>query len=104
MQSPIPERPTFIEVDLDALARNFRRISDHVAPARVMPVVKANAYGHGLLPCARLLEAVGAHSLGVACLEEGIELRKGGIRIPILVFGGIWGEQIEHFINYSLDL
>ena len=74
MQSDIPHRPTYMEIDLDALARNFHKLSSFVKPARVMPVVKANAYGHGLAACAKLLESVGAPTLGVACLEEGIEL------------------------------
>jgi len=60
-------RPTVVEVDLACLAENFRAIRAAVAPAAVMPIVKANAYGHGLVPVARHLVALGAGSLGVAC-------------------------------------
>ena len=68
-------RPTYLEVDLDVLAANYRAIAAHVAPARVMPILKANAYGHGLVEVARKLEAIGAPYVGVAYLEEGMRLR-----------------------------
>lgn len=101
---PIFERPTKIQIDLGALADNFRTIKARVGKSRVMAVVKANAYGHGLVPCAEKLIAAGADYLGVALLEEGIELRQAGITAPILVFGGILGEQIKLFIDYDLEL
>jgi len=69
-----------------------------------MAVVKASAYGHGLVPCAQHLVKSGASWLGVAFVEEGIELRKAGVQVPILVFGGIFDSQIKHFIDYDLDL
>ncbi len=97
-------RPTRVLVDLDALAANFRAIRRHVAPAKVMPILKANAYGHGLVPVAQLMERLGADYLGVAVLEEGILLRKAGVRTPILVLGGIWGSQIPAFLKYDLTL
>ncbi len=97
-------RPTHVVVDLEALAHNFRLIRDFVAPARVLAVLKANAYGHGLVPVARLLEHLGADYLGVAVLEEGILLRKAGIQAPILVLGGILGSQIPLFLRYRLTL
>ncbi len=97
-------RPTQVVVDLDALAANFLAIRQRVAPAKVMPILKANAYGHGLVPVARLMAALGADYLGVAVLEEGILLRKAGIRTPILVLGGIWGSQIPLFLKYDLTL
>src|SRR5262249_37336239 len=68
-------RPTIVEVDLTRLAENFRAIRAAVAPAAVMPIVKANAYGHGLVEVARHLVELGATSLGVAFLEEAIALR-----------------------------
>ncbi len=102
--SPLELRPTVMEVDLDALAHNFAQIRSHVAPAKVMAVVKANAYGHGLIPCAKQLVAVGADALGVALVEEGIALRRAGIDIPILVFGGIFGSQIRYFLDYDLEI
>ncbi|MDP1993627.1 MAG: alanine racemase [Ignavibacteria bacterium] len=97
-------RPTRVEVDLKILAENFRRIKTHTRNAMVMPVLKANAYGHGLLRTAQLMQGLNADYLGVAVLEEGILLRKAGITIPILVLGGIWGNQIPHFIKYDLSI
>jgi alanine racemase len=97
-------RPTHVEVDLDVLAANYRAIAAHVAPARVMPILKANAYGHGLVEVGRLLEEVGAPCAGVAYLEEGLRLRQHGVRMPILVLGGIIGSQIPRFLENDLTL
>ena len=97
-------RPTYLEVDLDVLAANYRAIAAHVAPARVMPILKANAYGHGLVEVARKLETVGAPYVGVAYLEEGIRLRQQGVRMPVLVLGGIVGSQIPRFLEHDLTL
>jgi alanine racemase len=97
-------RPTHIEVDLDQVARNYQAIKQHVAPARVMPILKANAYGHGLVQTARKLEHVGAPYLGVAYLEEALRLRQHGVRAPVLVLGGIVGSQIPRFIEHDLTL
>jgi alanine racemase len=97
-------RPTHLEVDLDVLAGNFQAIAAHVAPAAVMPILKANAYGHGLVEVARLLEEIGARSVGVAYLEEGLRLRQQGLRLPVLVLGGIVGSQIPRFLDHDLTL
>jgi alanine racemase len=97
-------RPTHIEVDLTRLHDNYRVIAEHVAPARVMPVLKANAYGHGLVEVARKLERVGAPYLAVAYLEEALRLRQQGIRMPVLVLGGIVGSQIPRFLTSDLTL
>ncbi len=96
-------RPTRVEVNLTHLCNNLNAIRTHVAPAKVMIVIKANAYGHGMDAVARHL-APHADYLGVAVLEEGILLREMGIRTPILVLGGIWEEQIPEFIKYDLTL
>jgi alanine racemase len=69
-----------------------------------MPILKANAYGHGLVEVARLMESLGADYLGVAVLEEGILLREQGIRSPILVLGGILGNQVPYFIKHNLTI
>jgi alanine racemase len=100
----ITTRPTVMRVDLAALAANFRALRDYARPAKVMAVVKANAYGHGMTECASHLVRAGAECLGVAFVEEGIELRRAGIGVPILVFGGILGTQIQHYLDYDLDL
>jgi alanine racemase len=97
-------RPTLVEVDLTRLSDNFRAIRQHLTPAKVMPILKANAYGHGLLRVAQLMESLGADYIGVAVLEEGILLRENGIRIPILVLGGILGNQVPGFLKYDLTI
>ncbi len=105
LQDPglIGNRPTWAEIDLDALAHNFHIINDQVGPqVRVMAVVKANAYGHGARECARRLEAEGAEWFGVALPEEGIELRHAGITQPILCLGGFWQGQAAACIQQGL--
>lgn len=80
-------RPTVAEIDLRALAFNYRGIRDRVGNAvKILGVVKANAYGHGLVEIGRFLENGFAHCLGVALPEEGAVLRQGGLRSPIHVF------------------
>src|SRR5919107_622559 len=89
-------RPTWAEVDLDALAWNFRAVRERVGPGvKVMGVVKADAYGHGAAECARRLEAEGAEWFGVATPEEGLALRRAGVSRFVLSFGGFWEGQAE---------
>jgi len=95
-------RPTHVEIDLKIITDNFNKIKQHTSPAKVMPVLKANAYGHGLVRLARLLEDLKADYLGVAVVEEGILLRQTGITIPILVLGGVWGNQVPLFLKHNL--
>lgn len=97
------DRPTRIVVDLDRLASNLANIRRHVG-VPVMAIVKANAYGHGLVPVARHLQAHGVEQLGVAFVEEGIALRRAGITVPILVLGGIHGPQVAQFIAHDLEV
>lgn len=96
-------RPTWAEIDLTALAVNFRIVKDRVGPdVGVMAVVKANGYGHGAVECARRLEAEGANWFGVALPEEGIELRNAHIAKPILCLAGFWGEQANACLQHEL--
>jgi alanine racemase len=97
-------RPTVVEVDLQRLVENFSAIRQKVASAKIMPILKANAYGHGLVEVARLMESLGADYLGVAVLEEGILLREEGITAPILVLGGILGNQVPYFLEHDLTI
>jgi alanine racemase len=78
-------RPVWAEVDLDAVRANVRTLAELAAPAALMAVVKADGYGHGALPVARVALDAGATWLGVALVEEGAELRAAGIDAPILV-------------------
>ena len=75
---PRLSRPTFAEIDLDRLTANYRAVEAAAGGAGMLPVLKANAYGHGLIPVARHLEALGAAGLAVAFLEEGALLREAG--------------------------
>jgi alanine racemase len=96
-------RPTRLEVDLAQLTANYQAICRHVG-VPVMVVLKANAYGHGLVEVGRHFDRLGAPYLGVAYLEEGLRLRESGVRAPILVLGGILGGQIPQFIEHDLTL
>ncbi|MFT3923693.1 MAG: alanine racemase [Myxococcales bacterium] len=97
-------RPTHLEVDLALLAQNYELIARHVAPAQVMPILKANAYGHGAVAVAKKLEQIGAPYVGVAYLEEGLRLRQAGVQMPVLVMGGIVGSQVPRFLEHDLTL
>jgi alanine racemase len=96
-------RATWVEVNLTQLRQNLRAIQTHVAPAKVMIIVKANAYGHGLAEVVKHLSSQ-ADYIGVAVLEEGIFLRELGVNSPILILGGIWGDQVPHYLQYNLTL
>jgi alanine racemase len=96
-------RPTIAEIDVKALAFNYRQIKRHIPKGvSILAVVKADAYGHGAVPVSLKLEKLGVEYLGVAIPEEGVELRKGGVKAPILIFGGIFKGDAEEIIRYSL--
>ena len=96
-------RPTWAEIDLNNLVANFNKIKQRVSPAaRVMAVVKANAYGHGAVECARRLASAGADWFGVALPEEGVELRSAGITQPVLCLAGFWPGQAAMCIQHKL--
>jgi len=99
----LPLRPTHAVVDLDALASNYRAIC-RVLPrgCALMPVVKADAYGHGAGPVARRLAQEGAPIFAVAVVEEGLELRRAGITQPILVMGWIGKDQLGALVDGGL--
>ena len=87
-------RPTWAEIDLQALGHNFHVIRDCVGlDVQVLAAVKANAYGHGAVDCSRRLAKEGVDWFGVALPEEGVELREAGISKPILCMGGSWEAQ-----------
>ena len=98
-----PRRPTWAEIDLNNLAANFKKVRERVSPAaRVMAIIKANAYGHGAVECARRLASEGADWFGVALPEEGIELRESGISQPVLCLGGYWPGQAALCVQHRL--
>jgi alanine racemase len=99
------DRPTRAEIRLGALRRNFARALELAGPGvKVMAVVKADAYGHGMLRVARELLAEGAGYLGVAIIEEAVELREAGINAPILVLGSPPDQSLPLFALHGVDL
>src|SRR6266508_2269427 len=96
-------RPTHLEVNLSQLRKNLEAIRAQIAPAKVMPMVKANAYGHGVEGVAPFIEPY-VDYIGVALAEEGIHLRELGLRKPILVAGATLPEQVPLFAEYDLTL
>jgi alanine racemase len=103
-------RPVWAEVRLSALAHNIKAIRRHITgngganggARKILAVVKANAYGHGSVPVARALARGGADWFGVTCTSEGIELREGKIRKPILVLTGFWPGEEKRLIEHNL--
>lgn len=96
-------RPTVAEIDLGCLAFNYRQLLKRVPKGvKLLAVVKADAYGHGAVPISLKLEELGVEYLGVALPEEGVELRKGGVKAPILVLGGIYGRGLDPFLRFNL--
>jgi len=103
LRNLLARRPTWAEIDLNNLAANFNQVKQRVSQmARVMAVVKANAYGHGAVQCAQRLAREGADWFGVALPEEGIELRESGITQPILCLAGYWPGQAAACIRHGL--
>lgn len=81
-------RPAWAEINLDNLAHNVRQIRDLTSPAsKIMAVVKADAYGHGILQTSEVVLRNGADYLGVAILDEAVTLRNHGFKAPIVILG-----------------
>ena len=96
-------RPTRLSIDLDALRHNFRQAKALAHGQSVLCVVKANAYGHGLVPVSRVLAAEGGAWLGVATVAEGVVLRQAGIDLPILLMGGfLGGDEADDMVRHRL--
>ncbi len=103
LRSKIGFRPTWAEVNLSNLGHNFSQIKKIVLPAtRIMATVKADAYGHGLIPVTKKLISCGVDYLGVASIDEGIKLRGAGIKLPILILGMILRDDIDALFRYNL--
>ncbi len=98
-------RPTEVIVDLDRIRHNISYLRSRLdARCALMAVVKADGYGHGAVPVARVAIDAGAAWLGVALAEEGEELRQAGIRVPILILGASSREQMEVAVRQRLDV
>ncbi len=90
-------------IDLSALCRNARAILSRVRPRGLLAVVKWNGYGHGLVPCAKVLSQSGVSGFGVSSPQEGIELRKAGITERILVMTDWVGKPAHQFLDWDLE-
>ncbi|MDD2679372.1 MAG: alanine racemase [Candidatus Omnitrophica bacterium] len=98
-------RPTWAEINLDNLEHNFFQIKKRLDPhTKILVTVKADAYGHGLIPASERLERCGVDFLGVASIDEGIVLRKAGIKSPILVLGLILKSDLLPLFEYDLAI
>ncbi len=91
-------------VDVGAIERNAARLAAAAAPARLCAVVKADAYGHGLLPCARAAHAGGASWLAVATAQEARALREGGVGGPLLVMGALSEPELAVAVAAGADV
>jgi alanine racemase len=96
-------RKTFTEIDLEALRFNSKQIqSKIIVGSNVMAVIKADAYGHGAVECAKILKKSGINAFAVATLEEGIELREKGIRDEIYLLYGFPKSHVDEMVEYRL--
>jgi alanine racemase len=92
-----------IEIDLGALRHNYQTVQKLLSPRqKIMAMVKADAYGHGMVPVSRELERLGCSVLGVFNLEEGVALREAGTKVPIVVLKGISAGQCSECLNLGL--
>lgn len=96
---------TYVRVNTATLRRNLQTVREALRPTtRLCAVVKANAYGHGLVPIARLFAEAGCDMLGVASMEEGVQLRSGGLSTPILVFHPVRAGELAVARQHNLTL
>jgi alanine racemase len=95
-------RPTWVEISLSKLRRNFQRVRELAGARKVMAVIKADAYGHGAVAVSKCLAECGVDWFGVATVEEALELRAAGIQQPILLLGGLYMSDPAHLIEYRL--
>lgn len=102
-------RATFAEINLKAFKHNLQNLKKITEPATglgpatgIMAVIKADAYGHGALPCAKAAVDSGVDYLGAGIIEEGIELRENGITKPILILGSIFPDEVVDLVRHNL--
>jgi alanine racemase len=95
--------PTWVEVNLDALEHNIAEIRRRIGVARrMLLVVKADAYGHGAPEVSRVAQDAGVDFLGVATVHEGMELRRAGIRLPIVILSPTLASEIDEILQHDL--
>ncbi len=92
------------DIHLDRLKANFHHLSEHVGNAKVLAVVKADGYGHGIVPVAKALAEAGVYGLGVAVLQEALELRRAGLRQLILHLGRFDPQWLDTYVKEDIRL
>ncbi|KPK38648.1 MAG: hypothetical protein AMJ78_09690, partial [Omnitrophica WOR_2 bacterium SM23_29] len=103
--SSLTGRPTWIEIDLDAIAYNYHAIKSRLnSGTNILAVVKANAYGYGMVEVARRLAKEKVSYLGVAFVDEGIVLREAGVKLPILVLSSVLPKEVKEALKHDLTL
>ncbi|WP_244638243.1 alanine racemase [Clostridium fungisolvens] len=95
--------PVWVEINLDNLEFNLNQIKNKIGNSEIISVIKANAYGHGALECAKLLSNIGINRFGVANMMEAIELRKDGINDSIMILGICTEDIIDEIIKYDIE-
>ena len=105
MKNNIPYfHPAWIEVDLEQFKKNIFNLKNFIKDKKICVPIKANAYGHGLIPMAKAAEEAGVNYLAISCLQEGILLRQAGIKSKILAFGPVYKEQVDGFVKNCIEL
>ena len=94
---------TIAEIDLSVLKNNINIISSIVKKTKILNILKANAYGHGIIEIAKASEKFKVDAIGVATVEEGIKIRKSGVKIPIIVLFQHFKSEFEEICNYNLS-
>ncbi len=101
--SPVPRAPLTVCIHLDVLRANFKKIHQFVSPTtKILPIIKADAYGHGAVPVAQALEALPIFGFGVASVPEGIHLRRHNIQAPIIIMGPLLRDHLPDIIHHQL--
>lgn len=98
----LPAR-VYAEINLDAICQNIQNAMDKVGPdTKIMAIIKTDAYGHGAVPVAKALAEIGTYAFGVATVKEAVQLRKAGIRNPILILGYVFPADFPLLIDYDI--
>ncbi|MBN1541293.1 alanine racemase, partial [candidate division KSB1 bacterium] len=106
MRNSIPSsvlRPSWVEIDLDAIEHNVEQIRARLGAVQLLVVVKADAYGLGAVAVSRVLQECRVDRLGVVCLDEAVQLRRAGIELPILNMGAILPQQADVAVEYGIE-
>ena len=103
LASTVPQSPLTICIQLDALKANFQKIRQFVSHStKILPIIKADAYGHGAVPVAQALESFNIFGFGVASVAEGIRLREHHIQTPIIIMGPLLRDHLHDIIHHQL--